>query len=64
MVVVEAAKKALWLKDLYSKLCGIKPCIIIHCDSQSAIYITKDHMLTKRTKHIDIRYHFVCDIIE
>jgi hypothetical protein len=25
--------------------------------------MTKDQMLTERTKHIDIRYHFVRDII-
>jgi hypothetical protein len=49
---------------IYSELCGIKSCIIIHCDSQSAIYLTKDQMITEKSKHIDIRYHFVRDIIE
>jgi hypothetical protein len=39
-----------------------KSCITIHCDSQSAIYLTKDHMITEKSKHIDIRYHSVHDI--
>jgi uncharacterized protein with PIN domain len=57
-------KKALLLKGLYSKLCGVKSCITIYCDSQSAIYLTKDQMLMERTKRISIRYYFVRDIIE
>jgi hypothetical protein len=27
-------------------------------------YLTEDQMITEKSKHIDIRYHFVCDIIE
>jgi ribonuclease HI len=64
MAVAEATKEALWLKGIYSELCGIKSCITIHCDSQSAIYLTKDQMITERSKHIDVRYHFVRDVIE
>jgi hypothetical protein len=64
MAVAEAAKEALWLKGIYSELCGIKSCITIHCDSQSAIYLTKDQMITEKSKHIDVRYHFVRDVIE
>jgi hypothetical protein len=33
MVVSEAAKEAIWLRGLYSKLCGISSCVTIHCDS-------------------------------
>ena len=33
------------------------------CDSQSVIFLTKDQMFHERTKHIDVRYHFVCEII-
>ena len=33
------------------------------CDSQSAIFLTKDQMFHERTKHIDVRYHFVHEII-
>jgi hypothetical protein len=33
MAIVEVTKEALWLKGIYSKLCGIKSCITIHCDS-------------------------------
>jgi hypothetical protein len=33
-------------------------------DSQSAIYLTKDQMFHARTKHIEIKYHYVRDEIE
>jgi hypothetical protein len=63
MVIAEVTKEALWLKGIYSELCGIKSCITIHYDSQSAIYyLTKDQMITEKSKHIDIRYHSIRDI--
>ncbi len=33
------------------------------CDSQSAIHLTKNQMYHERTKHIDVRYHFIRDIV-
>jgi len=57
MVVVEASKEALWLRGLF-KIFGIMhDSVWVHCDSQLAIYLVKDHMYHRRTKHIDIRYH-------
>jgi hypothetical protein len=63
MAISEAAKEAIWLRGLYSELCGISSCVTIHCDSQSAICLTKDQMFHERTKHIHIRYHFIRDVI-
>jgi len=64
MAVSEACKELIWLKGLYGELCGVNSCINLYCDSQSAIYLTKDQMFHERTKHIDIKYHFVRDVIE
>ncbi len=36
---------------------------IVFCNNQSAIHLTKNQMYHERTKHIDIRYHFIQDII-
>ena len=35
----------------------------INCDSQAAIAYTKDPKYHCRTKHVDIKYHFVRDIV-
>ena len=34
------------------------------CDNTSAINIAKNHVQHYRTKHIDIRYHFLRDHVE
>ena len=36
----------------------------VHCESQSAICLTKDQVHRSRTKHIDVRYHFVREIVD
>ena len=38
--------------------------ITVYCDSQSAIHLAKNQVLHARTKHIDVRYHFVREILE
>ena len=35
----------------------------IYCDSQSVIHLTKDQIYHKRKKHIDVKFHFIRDII-
>jgi hypothetical protein len=51
------------LKGLYAKLCGDDSCFNLFCDSQSAIYLTKDQMFHERSKHIDVKYHYVRDVV-
>ena len=72
MAISEAYKEVIWLKDLYTELCGVKlytelcrvtSCTTIFFDSQSAIYLTKDQMFHERTKHINVRYHYIRDVI-
>jgi hypothetical protein len=58
MAIAEACKEFVWLKGLYAELCGD-----VFCDSQSAIYLTKDQMFHESSKHIDVKYHYVRDII-
>ena len=34
-----------------------KDSVRVHCDSQSAIHLAKDHRYHKWMKHIDVRYY-------
>jgi hypothetical protein len=63
MAINEACKQAVWLKGLFAELCGYDSCIKLFCNSQSAIYLTKDQMFHERKKHIDIKYHYVRDVV-
>ena len=61
MAIAEGTKEALYLRQLCSSL-GMPQSnpTIIHVDNQSAIALTKDTASKhSRTKHIDIRFHFV-----
>ena len=63
VALTEATKEALWLQGLVGEL-GIKQeQVQILCDSQSAIYLTKNQMFHEKTKHIDVKLHFLRDII-
>ena len=37
---------------------------IVHCDSQIAIDLSKNTMYHARTKHINVRYHWIKKAIE
>jgi hypothetical protein len=48
---------------LYTELSGDTSCIDLFCDSQSVIYLIKDQMFHERTKHINVKYHYVREVI-
>ena len=37
---------------------------VLFSDSQNAIHLAKNSACHARTKHIDIRYHFIRDLLE
>ena len=49
MAAVETSKKVLWLRGLVETFIIIQDSVQVHCDSQSAIRLTKDHKYHKRT---------------
>ncbi|KAL0463423.1 UNVERIFIED_CONTAM: Retrovirus-related Pol polyprotein from transposon TNT 1-94 [Sesamum latifolium] len=64
MAIREAVKEAIWLQGLLGELGIDQKHITVHCDSQSAIQLAKKQVYHSRTKHIDVRYHFVREILE
>ncbi|KAH9659029.1 hypothetical protein KPL70_023708 [Citrus sinensis] len=63
MAITEAVKEAIWLQGLLENLGLAQEYINVYCDSQSAIHLTKNEVYHARTKHIDVRFHFVREII-
>ena len=59
MALTAAAKEGIWLKGLVSSLGLHHDHAIVYCDSLSAICLAKDQVHHERTKHIDVRYHFL-----
>ena len=56
------ACEGMWLTKLLARLfdCEIES-IVVHCDNQSHIGIFDNPLFHDRTKHIDIKYHFLRD---
>ncbi|KAL0301481.1 UNVERIFIED_CONTAM: Retrovirus-related Pol polyprotein from transposon TNT 1-94 [Sesamum radiatum] len=63
MAVAEATKQALWLNGLAKELGVEQGGVQLHCDSQSAIYLAINQLCHARTKHIDMRYHKITELI-
>jgi len=59
MASTEAAKEGIWLKGLVTDIRLHQDQATMYCDSLSAICLAKDHVHHERTKHIDVRYHFL-----
>ncbi|MCO5582244.1 hypothetical protein L7F22_036136 [Adiantum nelumboides] len=60
----EACKEAIWLGRLVADL-GIKVDMPeLYCDSQSAIQLAKNLVFHSKTKHIDVKYHFIREVLE
>ena len=60
-----AAKEAIWIKNFIDEVRGPQGKVIgIYCDNQGAIALAKDNKFHSRTKHIDLRYHFVREAVE
>jgi hypothetical protein len=65
VTATHAAKEALWLCTFVSEIFGpISNATTLYSDNQSAIALSKDHQYHTRTKHIDIRFHYIRWIID
>ena len=42
----------------------VQDTLIVYCDNTSAINISKNPVQHSKTKHIDIRHHFIRELVE
>ena len=64
MAATQACKEAIWMKKLMEELGHKQEKILLYCDSQSALHIARNPTFHSRTKHINVQYHFVCEVME
>ena len=64
MSLSAAVQEALWLKELIRDLgTGEVTALEIMEDNQSAIHMAANPQFHGRTKHIELKYHFIRDIV-
>nr|GEV82420.1 retrovirus-related Pol polyprotein from transposon TNT 1-94 [Tanacetum cinerariifolium] len=64
MDLTKVVKEAIWLRRLLEEL-GVKlNTMAVNCDNQEAIHLSRNHVFHERTKHINVHYHFIREILE
>lgn len=63
IAAAESVKEVLYLKGLLEEILG-NVRVVLNVDNNSAICIIKHGTFNKRSKHIDVRYHFIHEVYE
>ena len=61
VAVTEAMKESMWLEGLVNELWLKQRTVENFCDNQSVIQLIKNQVYHQRTKHIDVKLHFIRD---
>ena len=59
IVASHACKEAIWLRGLLREIGRLQNSVPVFCDSQSVIHLATNPVYHSKTKHIDVKYHFV-----
>jgi ATP-binding cassette subfamily B (MDR/TAP) protein 1 len=63
IAVTKASKELLWLKRLACELGFKQDKYMLFCDNQSAIHLSKNASFHSRSKHIEVRYHWIRNVL-
>ena len=64
MALSECSQQAVWIKSLLSELGINVPPIHVAGDNQGSLFIGSNPVMEKRSKHIDIQYHYIRQCLE
>nr|GEY45923.1 retrovirus-related Pol polyprotein from transposon TNT 1-94 [Tanacetum cinerariifolium] len=60
----KAVKEAIWLKGLLKEVGVELNTMAVNCDNHGAIHLSQNHVSYERTKHVNVRYHFIREVLE
>ncbi|MCO5605084.1 hypothetical protein L7F22_059262 [Adiantum nelumboides] len=60
---LKSCKEAIWLTRLVGDLGIVGEILVLQCDNQSAIQLARNLVFLAKTKHADVRYNFIKDIL-
>ena len=64
VVSTACACQIIWMKRVFNHFNPSQSkCITVFCDNLSFIKLSKNPILHGRRKHIDVRFHFLCNLI-
>lgn len=56
-------KEVIWIQGLVNKLGLTQGVLNVFCDRESVINLTKNNLYHDKTWHIDVKHHFIWDIV-
>ncbi|CAJ2654309.1 unnamed protein product [Trifolium pratense] len=59
-----SCSQLLWMRQMLKEYSVEQDVMTLYCDNLSAINISKNPIQHSRTKHIDIRHHFIRELVE
>ncbi|GJZ12883.1 hypothetical protein Tco_0548113 [Tanacetum coccineum] len=59
VALTEVVKEVFWLRGFLEELGVERNAVAVNCDNQGAIHLSQNHVFHERTKHINVRYHFI-----
>ena len=65
IVACSASYEAIWIRKLLTSLFDLEiQATVILCDNQSCIKMTENHVFHDKSKHIEIQYHYIRDMVQ
>lgn len=65
IALAHAIREMMWLKQMSEELnIALDKASKVFCDNQSAIHLAAEDAFRERTKHIDIRYHYIRELVK
>ncbi len=64
VAMAAVAREMLSLKSLLSEIGLVVDSAVVYVDNSPAVFVSQNPVVTQRSKHIDIRYHFLRDVVE
>ena len=64
IAITESYKETLWMKNFLQELGVNQDSYVVYCDSQSVIHLAKNSTYHLKSKHIDMKYHWIQDMLE
>ena len=64
MALAEGLKEGIWLNRVLRDIGSPQDRFIVFCDNQGAIALSENPGKHSRSKHIDVRYHFIRERVD
>jgi hypothetical protein len=65
IAISDACTEAVWLcKPVFGLFDQVLDSTVIYCDNQSCVKLSENTVFHDRSKHIEIKYYFLCDKVQ